>query len=311
VDNKYCNTYCIGRFLIDCPHTAIITERYGKIWGKEFVWRKDLTPDTARQEAFLEIDKFKKIPHKEVAGSMYVDVVELPNKGIALVRWQEPHSDVFLTYQCYFVAPEIEMRVFSVNLLGLPDSQNRQYILKRMEDIAFSLRSLNDGEIPTEPGFCFEGGISLHTGEWRAEHAGIHFTLPDAPGTVFALDIHGTGVEGIPLLSRGDIEVVLQDALRPGVRVLRRGKVMLGDIVAEELVRIDASRNHMWHENILYDFVLEAPDFGKRLDRPGIYFAMNNYLSLTQEISPFRSDEEALDLWDAVTRSIRLRPGAV
>jgi hypothetical protein len=308
----YWNTYCLGRFLIDCPPTAIITNRYGKIWGTEFVWRKDLTPEAARREALMEIDKLKKTPHEKVAGNMYIDTVELPNGGIAIVGWEVDYSVIFFTYQCYFVVSEDEPRVFSGGFLAEAGrSESQQYILKIMQDIALSLRSLNDGEIPAEAGFCFEGGISRHNGAWRAERAGMDFTLPEAPGMTFGLSIRGRRSPDGPFLKRNDVLAVLEDALRPGVRVLRRGKVMLGDVAAEELVRIDASRNPMWHENTLYDFELEAPNLGERLDRPWLRFTMNNYLSIDEETLAFRSDKEALDLWDALSRSIRLRPGAV
>jgi hypothetical protein len=306
MDTSNWKTYCAGRFLIDIPLSARIRDAYGQIWGEDLVWREDLTPETARLEAAAEIEKLKNIKHEKTAGSMFIGTVDLPGGGIAIVKWMAVYSTVAIEHYCYFITPEPYSRVFTYVFPSGAD--RRATAQKRMEYLASTLRGRNDEEIPSEPGFCFPGGISVHTGEWRSERAGFGIELPAFPGITFGLDIWGMGIQTGKLSSQFNSFEFAAEALIPGNNYLRNGEVMLGEIAAEEIAITQAPLITKRPETSYY-FKLRSPCLGKRLDRPRIHFVMNNQLH--PESDPFSSTDEALSLWDAISRSIRLRPGAI
>lgn len=305
MDTTHWKTYCSGRFLMDIPPNATITDTYGEIWGVQPVWREDLTPETARKEAEAEMEKLKKTTNEKTASSMFIEIFDLPNGGIAVVRWDKPYSDVFIAFQCYFVTPE--QRVFMYTYESSPGKKERAQ--KRMLEFASTLRARDEWEIPTESGFCFQGGFSAYTGEWRSERSGFGIELPEFPGLTIGLDVWGIGEDGTTLFQESNAAKITLAAVTPGVNVFRYGEVMIGGIKAEEVAMTEAPEEI--NQGKSYYFKLQAPSHKDRLDRPQLHLAMNNQLHLYDGKKPFTSDAEALSLWDAISRSIRLRPGAI
>jgi len=313
MDTTHWKTYCIGRFLIDLPPALVLTGKgiYGEIWGEPIVWRRDLTPEAARKEAAAEIEKWKKTENKETKTSMFLDTVELPNGGIAIVRWNGTFSTGMLAFQSWFVTPGPEPRVFSYTK-GCGAS--KQALCKNQVGyLASTLRTRDDwGPIPTEPGFCFDGGISVHTGEWRSERAGLYFQLPIYLGMDFAFSIWGMGIKGQTLFEderEGGPVADIRKRKHPGAAILRRGELTLGGGIPAQESAVYAPP----HANMgqYYSFTLKVASDGERFDRPELRFAMGNGQHRDDGTKPFRSNEEALGLWDAITRTIRLRPGAI
>jgi hypothetical protein len=313
MDTTHWKTYCIGRFLIDLPPALTLTRDGipGEIWGKPLVWRKDLTPEAARKEAAAEIDKWKKTENKKTKDSMFLGTVDLPNNGIAIVRWKETYSKEMLAFQSWFITPGPEPRIFSYTK-GC-DSDKQAACQKQIEYLASTLRTRDDwGPIPTEPGFCFDGGISVHTGAWRSERAGMYFQLPMYPGIDFAFSVWGMGIKNKTLFEdeRPDGPwAEMRKGHHPNATVVRRGELTLGGgIPAQEIAFYAPPHADMGQ---YYSFTLKAASDGERFDRPELRFVMGNLNHWYDGKIPFRSTEEALGLWDAITRSIRLRPGAI
>lgn len=307
MDTTQWKTYCSGRFLMDIPPNATITDVYGEIWNDQPVWRKDLTPQNLGQEVEAEIEKWKNTLNTPTGGTMYLGRFDLPNGGIAIVRWKVPHSKVFIVLQCYMVTPEPEPRIFIYAFES--SAREKESSQAMIQDIAASLRARDAWEIPTEPGFCFGGGFSAYTGEWRYERSGFGIELPEFPGLTIGLDVWNRGIDTSPLSRDINQAMLAKGLVTPGVSILRNGKVMLGDIEAEEVAVI--SDPTKINEGRAYNFELKVPGLKDRLDRPQVHLAMNNQLHLYDGKKPFTSDTEALSLWDAISRSIRLRPGAI
>ncbi len=309
MDTAHWKTRCVGRFLIDIPPTARMLEEkgdYGEIWGHPLVWRKDLTPETARREALAEAEKWKTVKHKKVPGNMFLDTVELPHGGIAIVRWEEYYSDIFQTFQCYFITPGPDARVFT--FYHGYSTELRALAQKDVEHLALSLRARDDDEIPTEPGFCFPGGFSSHSGEWRSERAGIAFELPEFPGITICLYLWLLGIHDELSFTKNTVEAFAR-SVHPDTRILRCRKLMLGEIDAVEVATVTKDSKSADRQRL--SFTLRSSSREDRLDWPRVHFTMNNALHWRDARIPFKSDAEALSLWDALVRSIRLRPGAV
>ena len=315
MDTTHWKTYCIGRFLIDLPPALVLTGKgiYGEIWGEPIVWRKDLTPETARKEAEAEIGKWKNTQNEKTDTSMFLGTVELPNGGIAIIRWRKFNTKETLAFQSWFVTPGPEPRVFTYTLECSAREPYKSGAQNDLKYLASTLRSRDEwGPIPTGPGFCFDGGISVHTGAWRSERAGMYFQLPMYPGIDFVFSIWGMGIKGQTLFEdeREDgPSADIQKRFAPGARVIRKGELTLGGGIPAQEIAFYAPPHADKGE--YYAFTLKAASDGERFDRPELRFAIGNGLHLYDRKKPFRSTEEAIGLWDAITRTIRLRPGAI
>lgn len=297
-------THCVGRYLITLPPSAKV-ELFSNIFGEEIKWRKDLTPDTARQEAQAEIEKLKATPNKKKPMSMFIDSFELENGGICIVHWKDTYSIALASLHCYFITPGDNARIFEFTHQFSPD--RIQSARDKMIYLATTLRSRNDWDsLPTGPGFCFDGGISTHTGDWRSERARARITIPQYPRITFRLMTWNSGAPDKPLL-QGAEETTAQ-LLAVGIKVVRRGDVHIHDGTAQERCLIDRTdTRHQPH----YDFEMMLPEIPTELAHPYVDFKMYDDADKYGEQESFRSDAEALGIWDAISRSIRLRPGAV
>jgi len=124
------------------------------------------------------------------------------------------------------------------------------------------------------------------------------------------LDIWGMGVEEGPLSEEGDFMVPMNVG-SSSFTVLRRGELRLGGgIPAQERLVVAAAPPDS-RETASYFFELRSPSHGERFDRPSLSLVMSNRLHSGEGKIPFRADAEAIALWDAISRSIRLRPGAI
>jgi len=81
LDTSSWKTHCVGRFLIKLP-ASTQTKYTATVYGCDILWRRDLTPETARQEAEQKAEKYKAIKHEEIAGaSQFIATFPLPGGG--------------------------------------------------------------------------------------------------------------------------------------------------------------------------------------------------------------------------------------
>jgi hypothetical protein len=311
MDTGNWKTHCVGRFLIDLPPAITIEEnRTGHIWDEKLVWREDLTPETARQEAQEEIAKWQvtenkdTITDKEAGRKMFVESWELPNGGIAIIRWKETWSNLLYASQCYFIGNGDRQRVFTFTA---PFSPSRIESRKnRILSFASGLQTRDEGEFcPEEEGFCFYGGFlaSPDRGEWwGSERAGIVAEFSEYPAITMAFSLWANGIDGPTLLDDYDVKYT-GIMLAHGVRVLRRGPVPLGPLKAEEVLLTWKGERG----KTLYNFMLRVPSEKHRRDRPEVDFVFTSVDYQYDRREPFASEAQALGLWDAISRSIRLR----
>ncbi|MDR3176296.1 MAG: hypothetical protein LBU06_07180 [Desulfovibrio sp.] len=305
MDTGNWKTHCVGRFLIDLPPAIAIEEnRTGHIWDEKLVWREDLTPETARQEALAEIDKWRATENKYSKEKMFIESWELPNHGIAIIRWEETTSHVFYASQCYFISNDARQRVFTFTAPFSPSSiESRK---NRILSFASGLRARDEGEsFPGEEGFCFYGGFlaSPDRGEWwGSERAGIVVEFSEYPAITMPFSLWANGIDGPTLLDDYDLQYT-GIMLTHGVRVLRRGPVPLGPLKAEEVLLTWKGERG----KILYNFMLRVPSEKHRRDRPEVTLRFTSVDYQYDRREPFASEAQALGLWDAISRSIRPR----
>jgi len=296
-------THCVGRFLIDLPPSAVITRHTRYLWGEKLLWREDLTPETARLEAEKEIAKWRETENKKIKNKMFIDAWDLPNGGIAIIRWRTTYSILYVA-QCYFNAGN-KPRVFTFTTSF--GSSKIELAKKDVMMVASNLYARDAWDpIPQNEGLCFYGGFlaSPDKGEWQgSELFGILAEFGEFPGITMAFALWADGINGAGIENHYSGQG-MEGLLAERVKILHRGKVDLGVFQAEEVLLTGTGDST---GKKLYNFMLSVPSQEDRRDRPDIYLGFTSLDHQFDDLVPFDSDAEAVGLWKAVSRSIRLR----
>ncbi len=306
--------FCFGRLMVLLP-SGSSTGLRSTFWTKDLKLREDLsTMQQLQAEVQTKEQEFKSQKHQDF-GNRYIRTHGLGGKGVSV--WGYEHEDInrfnkkhsILTHSYFY--SENPFRVWYLTDRYPHDSADvaRDYFAK----LAQELRPLADGEVPKEPGFVVKGGI-VRTQEWRAEGATLGFSLPFFKNPIdpstslvsFSLNSLSMGVNGDKLLERlSPIQSTL--LALSGVRVIRKGERTINGLAGEEYLYRERSKDGRW---TVYSFRWELAAKAENIYHPQTSMFMNVKLPVTVEYPepPFKSDEEALAFWDAVTSTLRLRP---
>jgi hypothetical protein len=209
----------------------------------------------------------------------------------------------------YRIALKVEGRD---DMSGMADDAFHDDIGEKVQRVFALLGSTHgraDDEIPDTPGACFPGGF-LAGEACGPERIETRFVLEDQPDVSFSLTTDsGIGKTKTLLERGGDIESRLKDT--SGGRTLRRDPVDLPDgLKAQEWLTTGLMplkvRGHI--------FELECDPVSGGIDRPFLTLDMHNGgipANIDWNHPPERAsltEDEALALWDAVSRTLRLRP---
>ncbi|WP_255638348.1 T6SS immunity protein Tli4 family protein [Cupriavidus sp. MP-37] len=185
-----------------------------------------------------------------------------------------------------------------------------QIALRHSKTLATNIRSRADNEIPTGPGFCIDKGF-IAGNDYRSESVQVGITLPQHPNAHISFDA-STGAEEDRLLER--VDKFLATAVAgpfAGLKPLRKRERNVGAIPAEEYATAATGDGQR-----VYVFAWESQGKNKSLSEQNVSAGLRvlgqPVVSPQTPYQPaFQSDDEALQLWDAIIESIRLRPGAV
>lgn len=297
-------THCFGRFLVDLPPQTKITQTY-KIWGDKIERLPDTPRTVARKVSLLE-DKLKNERNKN-KDSMLVRRIEHANGSTSLLSWYSPNSMRGMLLNSYLIAKPADT-VFQNQ--GEVSPSKEQSAISEADKLASNIRSRVNTEIPKASGFCIDGGV-IEGSEYRSESFSVDASFPGHPNAQLEI-FASTGAEENRLLERvgGFLRTeVLGTAA--GLKTLRKRKRDVGPIDAEEYL-VAATGNGQR----VYSFAWESQGKDDSLSEPNIGVNLGvleqSVVSDREPYRPaFKSDEEALELWDAIIASIRLRPGAV
>lgn len=296
-------THCVGRFLIDLPAEARLKAGY-RIWGNEIRKLPGDSQELHRHLAEREQELEKQM--HEAEASMLIRRYTYTNGSASLLSYYKPYSTDAMWLDTYLASPGDES-IFERGALVEPSKLGTA--VEFAEKLASRVRSRAPHEIPTEPGFCIDGGY-IAGSEFMAESFRVGITLPERP------DMHmtfrsSTGAEEDTLLERVGgffrTEVLGRVA---GMNTLRKRKRSVGPIAGEEYLVAGGDRQQR-----MYAFRWEFQGRDGSLAEPNLSLQMGVHeRDPDDDGNPpppaFESDREALELWDAVLESIRLRPGA-
>ncbi|CAN7295255.1 T6SS immunity protein Tli4 family protein [Trinickia sp. LjRoot230] len=178
---------------------------------------------------------------------------------------------------------------------------------QRVIALLSSARARPDDEIPTEPGMCFQGGF-LAGKPWEHEQAFGQFVMPSHSDTSVGLRTYSNVKEKTSLLERA--EEVDKEIKGAQGRTIRKGPVSLAGTHAEEWLMsgITVLRVKGFHFYLEGNSKIGSPEtpliaLNMEVGAPNRVFKEATLERVTL------TELEAVGLWNAVSRTLRPRPG--
>ncbi|WP_207239231.1 T6SS immunity protein Tli4 family protein [Pseudomonas sp. GW456-L15] len=292
-------THCFGRFLIDLPPESKINAGY-YLWGDNIETLDD-TPATLAARIDQREHELRGLRHN-TKGSMFLRRIEHGNGSASLWSWDSKASALTYRVDSYLVStPQWAAYRYS----GEVTHDREKGGVEVANLLAHNLHSREPTEIPSRPGFCIDRAY-IAGNRFQSERFDIAVTFPNYPDAHFEFS-SSTGAEQDRLLDR--VGGFLAGAARTltGIETLRK-RERGGPVPADEYLLAASDKGQR-----VYTFAWEAQGKNESLTEPNISAALG-----VLERSPdkhgnppppaFKSDREALELWDAIIDSIRLRP---
>lgn len=305
MNTKDWKTHCFGRHSVTLPRTSRIKAFY------TFRTHQIAPLSNAGRDGFMDLvskaESESKSRRHRTAGTMFVSRIEQKDNFITLVELDnEMNTDLGYRFTTYFATPDWMQ---SYCYQGGVGPRAIDFAKRLRQTDADSLHALLPGQIPNEPGYCFQHAYFAQS-ERGKEDAQLTFSLTDRPGVSFDISTYTQARAQESLLDRSGGFLASLLGSVAGLHTLRRRSRDVGPIPGEEILtaaREDGQR--------LYAFKWESPGKGDwNLAEPNVNASMG-VLAMDRDIRPakppFADDDEALEMWDAIVGSIRLRPGAV
>ncbi|HEP6425810.1 T6SS immunity protein Tli4 family protein [Burkholderia cenocepacia] len=294
-------TRAIGRHLVDVPDEAAVVEAY-----KYNNVKIDLLPKITTQARFDDQVSRKERELREAKhisrGNMFVERVPHANGSVTLISWSDPDLDYeYYRFDTYFRAGSNSL-LYSGEVS--PDRKATALALRQV--LSREWHEIPSGELPEGIGFV-AGDTILVDNDFNRESWELNIRLPNRPDVWFRLTAYAQKSVGPGLRTRAGGILPALLGMVAGVGQLRNRARPVGPIEADEILVAGSQDGKR-----TYGFKWEAPGKAYSLAEPNLNASLRVGESayLTNKES-FANDGEALELWDGVVDSIRLRPGAV
>ncbi len=300
-------TVCFGRFVITIPVTATV------VYGPAQAEMEILYYAGAGDQVAQRLAEHLAIVERERRFMDADDIINLPLFGTVVDGVLSGQKIAYGSYN------RVGYTMYSFIPLGkdlfvqhsnsvLPEVDR----LKTFNMVASHLRLRNEDEIPQEPGFCINGGFFPM--QFEREKVTLGLRLKEFPDVHISIEVQ-KNVER--LAETGRLELMLDEAKEEAeqrnlgavyarIKTFRRGERQIG----------------AWKG---YEFVSRRPPFEKETEAHEFYFeslgAINDPLqprldvrldsgvkkNRKSSVKPSITDEEAIELWDRLLETIRVR----
>ena len=296
---------CFGRYLIDIPAVATVTQEW-MIHG-DTLRVSDGTAEQAKKMALDKITELKRERH-ETQGTMFKRAGELKNGGILVQGWDFSHQAETSTVYTY-VPVKFAASAKIYHFVSEVGKSREEFAWQHITQIASSIHPLEANAIPTEPGCCMGDVILWETPMHRDEYGSISFHLPDAPHMFTNIQTFTVQAKPNPLHA-GELQEEIEELDADNPVVLRNGPHPVGPLPGYEICVAGVHKQARFR---IFSYYWYAPGEVKNNKMPAINFTMTYMGKMTESHSgprPFATDQESLETWDKMVNSIRMRPGA-
>lgn len=292
-------THAIGRHLVDIPESARLSESW-TYDEDSLALLEEAGSSSFEKIVSLAESRLRNSPHRS-RSSMLIERIQQADGAVTLVSWTNASSVLGCALDTYFLVGDQIIRY-----------QNDVSLERKEIALAFirhcSTRWLDIGASGAmgKVGFVVGGALlqdtMLNIESWRML---IH--LAGKPDVLFRITAYVQRSVEPGLRNRaGGVLAGLLGAVA-GFTQLRNRERPVGPIQADEILVAgtqDGKRT--------YGFKWEAPGKADSLAEPNLNISLQvGESAYRTNKESFAIDEEALELWDAVVGSIRLRPGAI
>jgi hypothetical protein len=298
---------CVGRFLIDIPADAEVSYRGAMLAGWNIA-----TYDNETDEQFASRVEKKEA---QLAGEMNVrgtanleSTHKVDKNGVhgkihVFDRKLIPHMPAGMSGENIRIEAMIRAHKHSFNLTMKYADDND---LKALVELVAQFRSREADEIPTEAGFCFEGGfVTEPITVAQKERTTMFVGLNGHPDVSIALSMIAGITTPRTLLER-DAAASIGDENRSRFHIFRRGSRPWNGEPGEEVLE----RVHEFNGNYVHSFMWEL--IHNKID--SVFTPLMSFELSTGHGQPGTTvdssltDVEALALWDKMLSSLRVRP---
>ncbi|QYY27757.1 MULTISPECIES: T6SS immunity protein Tli4 family protein [Cupriavidus] len=296
-------TRAIGRHLVDIPENAKTIETYSfnKVKIKPLL---DIRSQEDYERFLAQKVQSLRLARTATHDSLFIERVSHSNGGVTLISW--PNSDAEERYQPYVFDTYFRAGTRFLSYSGDVSKSRKSTALATCEELSREWHQIPSGKIPEGVGYVVDDAI-LADNDFNRESWRMVIQLPGKPDVFFELTSYAQRRVEPGLRERaGGVVAGLLGTIAGFARLRDRARPV-GPIQADEILLAsnqDGKRG--------YGFKWEAPGMAHSLVEPNLNATLRvGESAYTTNRESFASDEEALELWDAVIDSIRLRPGAV
>ncbi|KVG28625.1 hypothetical protein WL93_06835 [Burkholderia diffusa] len=308
--------WCIGRLVFDRPVSSEISNESYKYRGEKLVTTHNVSVETydakvaAREKELRAKQRVNPVNLKEKTGHPWLE------KAFSPVA----HSRVFLfngaVVKGVALPFDSEGYLFANGTLIQTTGRIGSDVLDRAEgiynDTYRRIKVRDNWTVPTEPGFCFDGGIVTGPSNYTEEVTQSFALMPGRPALlVIRLRDAVEQDRAQPLTSSLPALRATLDRMPGSYRILRQGKRAVAGMDAEEV--LFALKDG---DVTVYRFYLLSPGNPATVAQPHTSVELLLGAPARDDLPPDRAtspvDEAgALQTWDTLVNSLRARPGSV
>ena len=301
---KNMKTVCVVRYLIDVPSQFKLTAMAQSVNGIQI---ERLPMEIKGQDFFNhEMEVTERKLREELAKLEYSSiekVIPIGETGRAIVYFREAPEKSIAQIDAYFFKGSVAYK--------LKQDTTTTGIAAELGAIRALAAKVTVRDNPTAPGLCIDGGFIAGKG-FDQEDVLADFEERDNPGFGFSLQsTYAPGVKDGNFESKFDrfekqkSRAMFKDALA-NIKTKRNTSIMLADTTGKEWLYTDETEGVKE-----LTAIAETPGDGTHQHQLLELQMINGPISKTKPASTKLSDEAAISVWDAVIKSIRLRPGAL
>ena len=308
-------TYCFGRFLIDLPKTAELQSQTSGFMFGEIKSGHTPPKQNIHQDGFVEMMKTREEElragkHEDKFKFVEARTTSTPRAKIFKIRKKliGAGGDSF-GFEAYLSNNEV---LFSMKETAY-DEDKIDSVLQRLETrLLPNIRARKPKEIPSEPGLCIEKGFIADDGQTpQYEKAELYFKFKEWPDVTATVRATRGGSKLKPsLLERvndGKPMPALFAEMAKQIKTLRQGKHDVGPLRGEEILEALPTD----HGFLVHQFVWDTQGTLGSATEPAFYFELFTGVNPgagVRHVRPTLTDKHAIELYDRVVKSIRLRP---